>query len=492
MALFQNGQFAAPMNNAFAGFGQPAPVQDFSAFASFAQAGPAQPQPPQMQVPAPQQQQFQQFAQLQQPAVQQIQNALGMMQAPPQYQQAPQVQMQAAPQPQFQQQALQQFQQGPSQQQFQEGQMQQLQQMMPQKPAEKPAEKPVVYFGDLTHATLGLFCWGFPSGFKGMSSGQQYLSLQHHLVLMLAATQGDEKTKQALLAYQFKGPIIQGGAINWPVVMQTEKDIDELMAAITYTNQSNLLSWLETTLMQGLAYKFLQNNPQFLEILLSTGDSILVAAFANPIFGIGFTEERTRQVPTTQWGKNLLGLMMMRFRDHIRVHGKGAFPWAYTQQPATVPVPAVSSVRPEAVQLTQEPPKEVAPAVVVEKGKEELVLEPAVNIMAPVPEVVITSFPAQVETPVVPVAVAEVQPVPAAAPVPVAQPTAEIEKVEVVVSVPVAEQPKVEIPVESVQLAPPAVEAATPAPVAANLAAMFGAPAAPAAAPVLANLMADF
>lgn len=488
MALFQNGQFAAPMNNAFAGFGQPAPVQDFSAFASFAQAGPAQPQPPQMQVPAPQQQQFQQFAQAQQPAVQQIQNALGMMQAPPQQQAQVLQPMGAVPAPQYQQGAPAQFQQQVPQQQIQQVLPQQTMQMAPQ----QPAGKPVVYFGDLTHGTLGLFCWAFPSGFKGMSSGQQYLSLQHHLALMLAATQGDEKVKQALLAYQFKGPVLQNNAFNWPVVMQAEKDIDELMAAITYTNQSNLLSWLETTLMQSLAYKFLQNNPQFLEILLSTGDSILVAAFANPIFGIGFTEERTRQVPTTQWGKNLLGLMMMRFRDHIRVHGKGAFPWAYTQQLATVPVPAVSSVRPEAVQLTQEPPKEIAPAVVIEKGKEELVVEPAVNIMAPVPEVVITSFPAQAETPVVPLAVVEVQPVPAAAPAPVAQPTAEIEKVEVVVSVPVAEQPKVEIPVESVQLAPSAVEAATPAPVAANLAAMFGAPAAPAAAPVLANLMADF
>ncbi|UBV44755.1 NADAR family protein (plasmid) [Deinococcus taeanensis] len=64
-------------------------------------------------------------------------------------------------------------------------------------------------------------------------------------------------------------------------------------------------------------HKFAQNS-RLRDVLLSTGDALLVeAAPSDAIWGIGFSEQDA-PAHHHQWGQNLLGLALMRVRDTLR------------------------------------------------------------------------------------------------------------------------------------------------------------------------------
>ena len=69
--------------------------------------------------------------------------------------------------------------------------------------------------------------------------------------------------------------------------------------------------------LQGNMYKFFQNE-QLKERLLSTGDLVLVEAAANDrIWGVGYSVREAPTVDMSQWGKNLLGQILMEVRTAL-------------------------------------------------------------------------------------------------------------------------------------------------------------------------------
>ncbi|EMO27169.1 NADAR family protein [Leptospira noguchii] len=72
----------------------------------------------------------------------------------------------------------------------------------------------------------------------------------------------------------------------------------------------------------GNIHKFNQN-PEILEYLLSTGESILVEASPDDnIWGIGLSEKDALEIHFSMWeGSNLLGFALMEVRDFFNTHG---------------------------------------------------------------------------------------------------------------------------------------------------------------------------
>lgn len=72
-------------------------------------------------------------------------------------------------------------------------------------------------------------------------------------------------------------------------------------------------------MVDGLVSKFLQN-PNCLEALLASGETILVEASPyDKIWGIGMLESDPNATDQTKWlGQNLLGFVLMEVRDVIR------------------------------------------------------------------------------------------------------------------------------------------------------------------------------
>lgn len=76
----------------------------------------------------------------------------------------------------------------------------------------------------------------------------------------------------------------------------------------------------EQVMVEGLFEKFNQI-PKLKEALLATGDTII--AEASPydlVWGIGFTADQPEAVDQTKWrGQNLLGKVLMKVRDEIKI-----------------------------------------------------------------------------------------------------------------------------------------------------------------------------
>jgi ribA/ribD-fused uncharacterized protein len=70
---------------------------------------------------------------------------------------------------------------------------------------------------------------------------------------------------------------------------------------------------------EGLLEKFSQN-PELKDVLLDTGDRIIVEASPyDTIWGIGLGEHDPRALDQSQWrGKNYLGNVIMRVRDELK------------------------------------------------------------------------------------------------------------------------------------------------------------------------------
>lgn len=68
---------------------------------------------------------------------------------------------------------------------------------------------------------------------------------------------------------------------------------------------------------KGNLEKFRQN-PDLLSRLLETGDSIIVEASRDTIWGIGHTAKEAKTIPPERWGENLLGKALMWVREQLR------------------------------------------------------------------------------------------------------------------------------------------------------------------------------
>jgi ribA/ribD-fused uncharacterized protein len=69
---------------------------------------------------------------------------------------------------------------------------------------------------------------------------------------------------------------------------------------------------------RGNYLKFSQNE-EYKQVLLETGDRLLVEAAANDkIWGIGYNAKSAKRVSRDKWGQNLLGIALMNVRNKIR------------------------------------------------------------------------------------------------------------------------------------------------------------------------------
>ncbi|KAI4715387.1 hypothetical protein E4T48_08436 [Aureobasidium sp. EXF-10727] len=74
---------------------------------------------------------------------------------------------------------------------------------------------------------------------------------------------------------------------------------------------------------RGNYLKFSQNE-KFREVLLGTGDRLIVEASANDrIWGIGYNAAGAEKVSRERWGQNLLGVALMNVREKIRAEEAG-------------------------------------------------------------------------------------------------------------------------------------------------------------------------
>ena len=126
---------------------------------------------------------------------------------------------------------------------------------------------------------------------------------------------------------------------------------------------------------QGLTYKFCQDETLF-KLLLDTGNAYLI--YANPedgFWGIGCTEEAaiSGRVPSTHWGQNLLGQLLMELRNQLRTTGRPEWGWVIQ------PVAEVSLNRKRA--LDEQQPVAVATAV-----EPEVIVKVDESPLAPVQE----------------------------------------------------------------------------------------------------------
>ena len=89
---------------------------------------------------------------------------------------------------------------------------------------------------------------------------------------------------------------------------------------VTHYNDTQWSAVREDIMVEGLFEKFNQI-PKLKEALLATGDTII--AEASPydlVWGIGFTADQPEATDQTKWrGKNLLGKVLMRVRNEIKV-----------------------------------------------------------------------------------------------------------------------------------------------------------------------------
>ena len=105
-------------------------------------------------------------------------------------------------------------------------------------------------------------------------------------------------------------------------IMSTDnpREHKELGRLVTNYNDTQWSAVREDIMVEGLFEKFNQI-PKLKEVLLATGDTII--AEASPydlVWGIGFTADQPKATDQTKWrGKNLLGKVLMRVRNEIKV-----------------------------------------------------------------------------------------------------------------------------------------------------------------------------
>lgn len=105
-------------------------------------------------------------------------------------------------------------------------------------------------------------------------------------------------------------------------IMSTDnpREHKELGRLVTNYNDTQWSAVREDIMVEGLFEKFNQI-PKLKEALLATGDTII--AEASPydlVWGIGFTADQPEATDQTKWrGKNLLGKVLMRVRNEIKV-----------------------------------------------------------------------------------------------------------------------------------------------------------------------------
>ena len=105
-------------------------------------------------------------------------------------------------------------------------------------------------------------------------------------------------------------------------IMSTDnpREHKELGRLVTNYNDTQWSAVREDIMVEGLFEKFNQI-PKLKEALLATGDTII--AEASPydlVWGIGFTADQPKATDQTKWrGKNLLGKVLMRVRNEIKV-----------------------------------------------------------------------------------------------------------------------------------------------------------------------------
>ena len=163
------------------------------------------------------------------------------------------------------------------------------------------------------------------------------------------------------------------GQFDWSVVDAAHAQLHQLVREIKNFNPQDWLSHAVQIMRQALTYKFCQDETLY-KLLLETGNAYLLYAITEDAFwGIGCTEQAaiTGQVPSSHWGQNLLGNLLMELRNKLRVEGRPE--WGHVMQPTA----EVSLNRKR--QLDQELPaasvvQPVAP--VVQKIEETIVPEP--------------------------------------------------------------------------------------------------------------------
>lgn len=246
-------------------------------------------------------------------------------------------------------------------------------------PTAIPATKPVqpaapILFSAKHDVAKGWLHPQFPSTFKGTKGGRLYFSAEQYYCEKKAVLASDKETQAKILAVTCI-PVVNG-VFNWPMVDAAHAQVHQLVREIKNFNPQEWLLHNVQVMRQALTYKFCQDETLF-KLLLETGDAYLL--YANPadgFWGIGCTEEAaiTGQVPSSHWGKNLLGNLLMELRTKLRTEGRPE--WGYITQPK----PEVSLNRKRALPVEDEPPGLVM--ITPDRSVEVAVLPPAVQEVA--------------------------------------------------------------------------------------------------------------
>lgn len=234
----------------------------------------------------------------------------------------------------------------------------------------------------------------FPSTFKGTKGGQRYFSAEQYYCEKKAVLAKDKEAQAKILAVTCI-PVVNG-VFDWSVVDAAHARLHQLVREIKNLNPQDWVNHAVQIMRQALTYKFCQDETLF-KLLLETGNAYLIYAIPQDGFwGIGCTEEAaiTGQVPSSHWGQNLLGNLLMELRNKLRVEGRPE--WGYVMQP--IPEVSLNRNRP----LEQElPVASVVPSVIPQVEAVAIAPEPAV---VAVDEVIAVSEEAKIdESPLAPV-----------------------------------------------------------------------------------------
>lgn len=170
----------------------------------------------------------------------------------------------------------------------------------------------------------------FPSAFKGTKGGQQYFSADQYYCEKKAILAKDDVTRQKIMAVQCQ-PIVNN-QFDWTAVSTAHGEIQTVTRAMTTLNPTEWLKFSVQIMRQALTYKFCQDETLF-KLLMETGEAYVIYASAEDFYwGIGCTAEQavTGQVQQSQWGRNLLGNLLMELRTELRTKGRPE--WGYVMQ----------------------------------------------------------------------------------------------------------------------------------------------------------------
>lgn len=201
-------------------------------------------------------------------------------------------------------------------------------------------EAPILFCkpNDLKHGWLH---HQFPSTFKGTKGGQKYFSAEHYYCEKKAVVANDEITRQNILAVSCV-PVVNN-QFDWTAVDAAHAQAHALSRAMTTLNPVEWLNHSVQMMRQAITYKFCQDETLF-KLLLDTGNAYLIYASPEDAYwGIGCSEQQalTGQMAPNQWGRNLLGNLLMELRNKLRVEGRPD--WGHIM--AVVPQPSLTRKR---------------------------------------------------------------------------------------------------------------------------------------------------